>query len=157
MLFTLISYLFFSYKYTLFCWKIKSFARCFSQQIKPQTTVHRPLKRHILNPIKHLRWKLMAFSHCLFSQKNSILDVWQGSEYASALLMLLCPRSKRDNGKVHICQTDYSINSKLSVFPSHTWNYNIQANERLNDQVLNLIFLFFLLFSSFQYPRKYLS
>ena len=35
------------------------------------------------------------------------------------------------HGKVHICETDYSINSKLSVFPSHTWNYNIQANERL--------------------------
>ena len=69
-LFTLISYLFFSYKYTLFCWKIKSCDRCFSQQIKPQTTIHRPLKRHILNPIKHLRWKLMAYSHCQFSQKK---------------------------------------------------------------------------------------
>ena len=35
---------------------------------------------------------------------------------------------------VDICQTDYSIYSKLrilSLFRSHTWKYNIQANKRL--------------------------
>ena len=38
--------------------------------------------------------------------KYSILDVWQGYEYASALLKLFRRGSERDNGKVDICQID---------------------------------------------------
>ena len=33
-----------------------------------------------------------------------------------------------------ICQNEYSIYSKISIFPlfrSHTWKYNIQANKTL--------------------------
>ena len=95
--------------------------------------------------------------------KHSILDVWQGSEYASGLLMLLCHGS--DIWKVGICQTDYSIHSKLRVFPyseiihgSKTFKL-MKGKQRLknNDKLLNLMFLFFLSFSLFQYPRKYVS
>ena len=39
---------------------------------------------------------LMAFSHWLFSQKKSMLDVWQGFKYAPGLLKLLCCGSKND-------------------------------------------------------------
>ena len=38
------------------------------------------------------------------------------------------------SGLFDICQTDYSIYSKLSIFPlfrSHTWKYNIQVNKML--------------------------
>ena len=59
-------------------------------------------------------------------------------------------------GKFDIYRTDYSIHSKLRIFPwfwSHTWMYNIQANERLPKvkekrstiqfKVFNLSFSFF--------------
>ena len=36
-----------------------------------------------------------------------------GFEYVFGLLKLLCRGSKRDNRNVDICQTDYSIPSKL--------------------------------------------
>ena len=39
--------------------------------------------------------------------KNLILDVWQGSEYTSGYIKLLCQGSKRDTQKADICQTDY--------------------------------------------------
>ena len=35
---------------------------------------------------------------------------------------------------IFVCQTDYSIQSKLRIFllfRSHAWKYNIQANKRL--------------------------
>ena len=37
-------------------------------------------------------------------------------------------------GFFHVCQSDYSIHSKLRISPlfrSHTWNYNIQPNKIL--------------------------
>ena len=56
-----------------------------------------------------------------------------------------------------ICQTGYSIHSKLRnfrLFWSQKWKQNIQTNERLirlkkNNQLFNLMFLAFLSFSSF--------
>ena len=64
--------------------------------------------------------------------KHSILDVWQGSEYASGLLKLFRRGSKRDTREGDIYQTNYSIQTKnfLLVW-SHKWKYNIQANEGL--------------------------
>ena len=47
----------------------------------------------------------------MFSQKKSMLDVWQGFQYAPGLLKLLCCGTK--NG---ICQTDCSIHSELKIF-----------------------------------------
>ena len=35
--------------------------------------------------------------------------------------------------KVDICQTDYSINSKLRTLPYSEGKYNIQGNERLTN------------------------
>ena len=35
------------------------------------------------------------------------------------------------HGEVDICQTDYSIHSKLRIFPYSEGKYNIQANKRL--------------------------
>ena len=49
----------------------------------------------------------------------------------------------------------YSLQTKkFPLFWSHTWKYNIQANKRLrrvkkNNQLLNLMFLFFLSFFHF--------
>ena len=67
------------------------------------------------------------------------------------------------HGKVDISQTDYSIHSKLKFFP---YSGVIHGNTRFkltkilqslkkNDQLLNLMFLFFVLFSHFfQYSRQ---
>ena len=38
--------------------------------------------------MKCLTKKVKGFSHWPFSQKNFILDIWQGSEYASGLFKL---------------------------------------------------------------------
>ena len=97
-----------------------------------------------------LTQKLMAFTH-LFSKKHSILDASQGSEYASGLLKLFFPASKRNARKVDICHTDYIIHFKLRIFPysetihgSTTFKL-MKCSQRLkkNDQLLNLMFLFF--------------
>ena len=49
------------------------------------------------------------------SEKHSILDVWQGSDYSSGLLKLLCHSSRGIHEKTDICQT--YIRSKLRTFP----------------------------------------
>ena len=62
--------------------------------------------------------------------------------------------SEQFSGLFDKCQTDYSIYSKLSIFPlfrSYTWKYNIQANKTLPKfkakwQLFNLMFLTFLSF-----------
>ena len=41
-----------------------------------------------------------------------------------------------------ICQADYSIYTKLRIFPYSEGKYNIQANNRLT-KIRNLMFLFF--------------
>ena len=75
-------------------------------------------------------------------------------DYLSYFAMVL----KRIHGKVDISQTDYSIHSKL-IFPyseiihgSTTLKLMKGQQQRLknNHQPLNLMFLFFLSFSSFQ-------
>ena len=50
------------------------------------------------------------------SVKHSILDVWQGSDYASGLLKLLCCGSKRDTPENWYMPNIY-ICSKLRIFP----------------------------------------
>ena len=59
--------------------------------------------------------------------------------------------------KVDICQTDYSIHSKQRIFPysnvihgSTTFKLTEGQQVLKNNQLLNLMFLFFLLFPSFQ-------
>ena len=51
------------------------------------------LQRHIQNSVKQLRWNVYKNSLQLWAAdyfcKDSILYVWQGSEYASGLLALL--------------------------------------------------------------------
>ena len=59
--------------------------------------------------------KVNGFYPLTIFAKHSILDVWQGSEYASGLLKLLCRGWIQ--GKVDICQTDYSIYLKLRISP----------------------------------------
>ena len=63
------------------------------------------------------------------------------------------------HGNVDTCQTNYTVHSKLRIFPLfliHTWKCNIQAitidlkRLKQNNHLFNLIFLFFLSFSSFQ-------
>ena len=57
---------------------------------------------------------------------------------------------------LRICQNEYSIYSKISIFPlfrSHKRKYNIQANKTLTKvkakwQLFNLMFLIFLSLSS---------
>ena len=68
--------------------------------------------------------------------KYSILDTWQGSEYTSGLIELLCNDSKRDTQEGwYLHKTHYSIQTKLRIFPylfwSQTWKCNIHANGRL--------------------------
>ena len=67
-----------------------------------------------------LRWVNL---HCNWINLISILnfpkqwvgfDVWQGSEYyLSCFVMVL----RGMHGNIDICQTDYSIHSKLRIFP----------------------------------------
>ena len=66
------------------------------------------------------------------------------------------------HGKVDICQTDYSIHSKLRIFaysevihgkPTFKLTKGLQSLKK-NDQLLNLMFLFVLSFSSFQCPTQ---
>ena len=67
--------------------------------------------------------------------------------------------------KVDIRQIFYSIHSKLRIFPySEVTNRSttfmlMKGQQRLKntDQLLNLMFLFFLSFSSLQCPRKEVS
>ena len=83
------------------------------------------------------------------SAKHSILDVWQGSDYTSRLLKLLCHGSRGIHGKIDICQT--YIRSKLKTFPYSevTWKYNIQAKEKaMNHWIWCFCSLFYFLHST---------
>ena len=63
--------------------------------------------------------------------RDSILDVWQGSEQASWFLPWFY---EGYTGIIDVCQTDDSIHSKLGIFSlfwSTKWKYSIQANEKL--------------------------
>ena len=100
------------------------------------------LQRQIQNSVKNLRWSALQeyltafndFQLLTIFAKHSILDVWQGSEYASGLLKLFCPGFKKDT-------REYLLYIKLIiVFTQHfslilksysTWKYNIQANESI--------------------------
>ena len=52
------------------------------------------ISTHIQNPVKISKMECLTkwanSFQPLFFAKHSILDVWQGSEYASGLLKLLC-------------------------------------------------------------------
>ena len=67
--------------------------------------------------------------------KQSILDVWQGSEYASRLLKLFCPGSKRDTQKCLLyIKLIIVFTPNLEFFPySEVIQYmvNIQANKSI--------------------------
>ena len=62
-----------------------------------------------------------------------------------------------------ICQTDYSIHSKLRNFPlfwSNTWKYITQANKRLTkveEKWSTIQFHVFVSFSLIQCLRQYMS
>ena len=58
--------------------------------------------------------------------KHSILDVWQDSEYSSGLLKLFCPGS-RYMGMLAIISADYSIHSKLRIFPLF-WSHTVHGS-----------------------------
>ena len=58
-----------------------------------------------------------SFYPLTISAKHFILDIWQGSAYVPGLLKLLCSGSKGVYGKVDVRHTDYSIHSKLRIFP----------------------------------------
>ena len=64
-------------------------------------------------------------------------------------------------GMFDICQTDYSIHSKLRIFSlfwSYAWKHIIQANKRLTkikEKWSSIQFdVFILSFSSFHFPRQ---
>ena len=60
-------------------------------------------------------------------------------------------------GTFDICQTSYTIHSKLKIFTlflSHKWKYNIQADERLTKAKEKKSTMIFALFSTFQCPRQ---
>ena len=57
---------------------------------------HCPKKFFILPPRLKYNVMLTAFSCQLLSQKETILDVWHGFEYASNLLNFFCIGSGRD-------------------------------------------------------------
>ena len=66
--------------------------------------------------------------------KNTSLDVWHGSDYTSGLSCFAGFFSEGYSGLFDICETDYSIHSKLRIFPlfrSHKWKYKIQPDKRL--------------------------
>ena len=56
------------------------------------------------------------------SAKYSILDVWQGSDYASGLLRLFCCGSKRDTPNLYLIQT-----KNFPLFWDRICKYNISA------------------------------
>ena len=51
------------------------------------------LQRHIQNSVKHLRWSVLPKK---ISLRNTIVDVWHGSEYTSGLRKLFCHGSQSD-------------------------------------------------------------
>ena len=66
--------------------------------------------------------------------KHSILDIWQGSEYASGLLKLLCRDSKRDTREGWYMSNWLNYlhqNKNFPLFRSHKRKYNNKASERL--------------------------
>ena len=76
-----------------------------------------------------------------------MFDVWQSSEYASGLLKLFYRGSERDTGErlIYDKMIEY-VHSKLRTIPvfwSHTWNFNIQANERAKKKVNRVSTQFF--------------
>ena len=76
------------------------------------------------------------------SAKHSILDISQGSDYASGLLKLLCCGSKRDTPEnSYIQQT-----KNFPLFWGHTWKYNIQVKEKAITEfdIFVLCFIFFI-------------
>ena len=102
------------------------------------------LQRPIQNSVKNLRLsalqeQLMAFNDfqplTIFT-KHSLLDVWQSSEYASGLLKLFYPGSKRDT-------REYLLYIMLIIVFTQNfsliWKYNIQAND-----AFALCFIFFI-------------
>ena len=80
--------------------------------------------------------KINSFYPLPIFTKHSILDVCPSSEYASDLLKLLLCGSKRDKqeGSDMPNWLYYSLQTKnFPIFWSHTWKYNILANERLTN------------------------
>ena len=113
------------------------------------------LQMCIQNPVKHLRWsvfnkKINGFS-TIFRVLNMPLD------YLSCFAVVL----RGILGNFDICETDYSIHSKLQNFPlfwSHTWKYSNQVNERLTKAKEKWSIIqfdvFVLSFSLFECPSK---
>ena len=71
-----------------------------------------------------------------YFHKKSILDIWQGSEYASELLRLNsggCKIREYTGRLVHAkLITIISLQTKnFPLFWRHSWKYNIQVNESL--------------------------
>ena len=63
-------------------------------------------------------------------------------DYLSCFAVIL----RRIQGKADICQTDYSIHSKLRILSYSGGKYNIQANERLTKIKEIWCFCFFIFF-----------
>ena len=87
----------------------------------------------IQNPVKHLRWSVLAkfsslrnyFRKTLQSYIfDRVLDMPQ--DYLSSFAVVI----RGIRRKVDKCLADYSIHFKLRIFP-YSCKYNIQTNERL--------------------------
>ena len=66
------------------------------------------------------------------SAKHPILDVWQGSDFDSGLLHLLCCGSKGYTWKNWYMPNIYSLQAEnFPLFWIHTWKCNIQAKEKV--------------------------
>ena len=78
--------------------------------------------------------KVNRFKSLTIFTKQSILEVWQGSGYASGSFKLFCRGFNRDTREGWYMSNWlwYSLQTKnFPLFQCHTWKYNIQANERL--------------------------
>ena len=107
--------------------------------------------------------KITVFSPLLSSAKSFILIFDRvlniPLDYLSCFAVVL----RGIHGNVEMCQTEYSIPSKLirKLFPlfwSHTWKYNIQVDERstkVNRSLYN--FTFFLMFLLFHFLHSNVS
>ena len=114
--------------------------------------------------VECLTKKVNRFKPLTIFTKQSILDPWQDSGYASGSLKLFCHSFKRDTWEGwYMPNWLYSIHSKQRMFPcsnvihgSTTFKLT-KVNKDYRKtlfKLLNLVFLFFLLFSSFQCTRK---
>ena len=84
------------------------------------------------NPFKNLRWSVFAQTvHTLKSltgyAKNSILDVWRDSEYASAAKQGSCMVCKKHSRRRYVkCKSTWFVFWNISMILASVWRHNVR-------------------------------